>query len=77
MQIMPTKPEPGSDVLPLALPFLVATENLEGAIPIAMQFTGTSMNYLVVPTTSKDHAPVWISEAEITSCSARRSDVLR
>ena len=74
---MPTKPEAGNDVVPIALPFLVATENLEGAIAVAMQFTGASMNYLVVPTTSKDHAPAWISETEITSCSARRSDVLR
>lgn len=48
--------------------FRVESEGVSGAV-VAIQFSGTSMNYLVV----RDDggcAPIWVGESEITGSSA-------
>ena len=62
---MPTQPDPGVPIVPIAQPMEVDGEELSGRA-IAFQFTGTQMLYLVV--NAKDPGPpVWIEAEQIKS----------
>ncbi len=60
---MPVTPEASAQVVPVTQAL-----NVEGDVRgqvIALQFTGVSLNYLVV-STQRDQPPVWLGEHEIT-----------
>lgn len=59
---MPTAPNPGSDIVPIARPLWIDAGEYEGWA-IALQFTGNATIYLVAD--SNQTAPIWISESEV------------
>ena len=62
---MPTQPNPDTPIVAIAQPMEVDGPELSGRA-IAMQFTGTSMLYLVV-NKSAPGPPVWVEEQQIES----------
>jgi hypothetical protein len=57
-------PLPGIDVVPITHPVYVECSRIQGTA-IAMQFTGNSMNYLIVAAAPDKTPPVWVSESEV------------
>lgn len=64
---MPTQPSPQSPIHTTGCPFRIQSEGVSGTV-VAIQFSGTSTNYLVV-VDDNARPPIWVGESEITGAS--------
>jgi hypothetical protein len=59
----PASPDAGNDIVPIVQPVYIEGGLIQG-MAIALTRAGSAMYYLVVPTT-KDSAPLWVSESHV------------
>jgi hypothetical protein len=57
-------PPQSNDIVPITHPVRMEGARVQGTA-IAMQFTGTEMNYLIVADNAET-APVWASESDVS-----------